>query len=136
MYRVNSVEKIMNMSPKRQQGLTFLSLVVLLGFLASVTLLVLKIGPIYLDHSKVVNALAALEKSVDVETMSEAEVRRSLDKRFNMNYVTDVTQDDIKVIKGGNYLKVVIDYEVVKKIVGNLNVLVEFNDFIEVGGQE
>lgn len=123
----------MNMSPKRQQGLTFLSLVFLLAFLASITLLILKIGPIYLDHSKVVNALAALEKSVDVETMTEAEVRRSLDKRFNMNYVTDVTQDDIKVTKGGNYLKVVINYEVVKKIVGNLSVLVEFNDFIEVG---
>ena len=121
------------MSPKHQQGLTFLSLVFLLGFLASITLLILKIGPIYLDHTKVVNALAALEKSTDVETMSEVEVRRNLDKRFNMNYVTDVTQDDIKIIKSGNYLKVVIEYEVVKKIVGNLSVLVEFSDDIEVG---
>jgi hypothetical protein len=123
----------MNVSHKRQQGLTFISLVFVLGFIASLTLLILKIAPIYIDHGKVVNALAALEKDPDIETKSEREVRESLSKRFNLNYVYDVTQDDIKVVKHGKYLKVVIEYEVAKKIVGNLSVLVEFNDVIEVG---
>ncbi len=123
----------MMQSLKHQQGLTFISLVFVLGFIAIVTLLILKVGPIYLDHSKVSSALAAVEQLTDVETMSEAEVRRSLDKRFNMNYVTGVTQDDIKIVKIGNYLKVTIEYEVVKPIVGNLSVLVNFNDEIEVG---
>ncbi|MDD5580985.1 MAG: DUF4845 domain-containing protein [Methylobacter sp.] len=123
----------MNVSPKRQQGLTLISIVFILGLIAFFTLLVLKIAPIYLDHSKVANALAALEKSTDIATKTEYEVRDSLNKRFNMNYVYDVTQDDIKVTKHGNYLKVVIEYEVVKKIAGNLSILVEFNDLIEVG---
>lgn len=124
----------MNTSPdEHQHGLTLISIAIILGLIAFFTLLVLKIVPIYLDHSKVANALAALEKSTDIETKTEYEVRDSLNKRFNMNYVYDVTQDDIKIIKHGNYLKVVIEYEVVKKIVGNLSVLVEFKDFIEVG---
>ena len=123
----------MNLSPKRQQGLTFISLVFILGLIAFFVLLGLKIIPIYLDHMKVTNALAALEKSTDIEEQSEADIRQSLNKRFNMNYVYDVTQDDIKVTKQGNYLKVVIEYEVAKKIVGNLSVLVEFNDVIEAG---
>jgi hypothetical protein len=42
-------------------------------------------------------------------------------------------QDDIKVTKHGNYLKVVIEYEVARKIVGNLSVLAVFNDVIEIG---
>jgi hypothetical protein len=50
-----------------------------------------------------------------------------------MNYVYDVTQDDIKVTKRGDYLKVQIEYETVVKIIGNLSVLAEFNDVIEVG---
>jgi hypothetical protein len=46
-----------------------------------------------------------------------------------------VTQDDIKISKHGGYLKVAIQYEVVKKLVGNLSVLAQFNDVIEVGQQ-
>jgi hypothetical protein len=123
----------MNLSPKRQQGLTFISLVFFLGLIAFFVLLGLKIGPIYLDHMKVTNALAEIKKTPDIETKSANEIRESLNKRFNMNYVNDVTQDDITVVKQGNYLKVIIEYEVVKKIAGNLSVLVEFKDVIEAG---
>ena len=123
----------MNASLKRQQGLTFISLVFMLGLLAFLVMLVLKIGPIYLDHSKVVTALTALEQTPDVETKSDAEIRGILNKRFSMNYVNDVTDDDIKVIQSGTYLKVIIQYNVIKQILGNLSVLVEFNNEIEVG---
>ena len=119
--------------PQRQQGLTLLSIAFILALIAFFVLLILKIAPIYIDHSKVVNALAALEKTTDVQTKSEQEIRQSLEKRFNMNYVYDVTQDDIKVSKRGNYLKVQAEYETVVKIFGNLSVLAEFNDVIEVG---
>ena len=123
----------MNVSPKHQQGLTFISLVFVLGLIAFFILLGLKIGPIYLDHSKVVSALAEIEKTQGIGELSQAEIRNSLNKRFNINYVYDVTQEDITVTKYGNYLKVVIKYEVIRKIAGNLSVLVEFNDVIEVG---
>ena len=123
----------MNKSLKRQQGLTFISLVFILGLIAFFVLLGLTIGPIYLDHNKVVGALSELEKTTDIEKKSEAEIRDSLNKRFNINYVNDVNQDDITVTKQGGHLKVVIEYEVVRKIAGNLSVLVEFNDKIEVG---
>lgn len=123
----------MNVSPKRQQGLTFISLVFVLGLIAFFVLLGLKIGPIYLDHSKVVSALEEIKKNSDIEEQSEAEIRDSLRKRFNMNYVNDVTQDEIKITKYQDYLRVAIEYEVVKEIAGNLSVLVEFDDVIEVG---
>ena len=123
----------MKTSPRHQQGLTFISLVFILALIAFFVLLGLKIGPIYLNHSKVASALAEIEKTPDIEEQSEAEIRDSLSKRFNINYVDDVTQDDIKVTRHNDYLKVAIEYEVVTKIAGNLSVLVEFNDVIEVG---
>jgi hypothetical protein len=123
----------MKLSPTSQRGLTLISTLLLLAGIAVLVLLTLKIVPIYLDHNKVVNALKALEESGGVENKSEYEIRDSLAKRFNLNYVYDVTQDDIKITKYGSYLKVVIKYEVVKKIVGNLSILAEFNDMIEVG---
>jgi hypothetical protein len=123
----------LKLSPKHQQGLTFISLVFVLGLIAFFVLLGLKIGPIYLNHSKVVSTLAEIKKTPDIEQQSEAEIRDGLNKRFNINYVNDVTQDDIKITSYNGYLKVAIEYEVVKKIAGNLSVLVEFNDVIEVG---
>ncbi len=123
----------MNISPKHQEGFTFISLVFILGLIGFFVLLGLKIAPIYLDHSKVVNALAEIKKTPNIHEQSQAEIRNSLNKRFNINYVYDVSQDDITITKYGNYLKVVIEYEVVRKIAGNLSALVEFKDVIEAG---
>jgi Tfp pilus assembly major pilin PilA len=117
----------------KQQGFTLISLVFILGIIGFFVMLVLKIGPIYLDHNKVKSALAALENTTDIETFSEPEVRSSLDKRFNMNYVSDLKAQEVKITKRGNYLKVQAKYEVVEKIAGNLSVLVEFDDVMEVG---
>jgi len=53
----------MNISPKHQEGFTFISLVFILGLIGFFVLLGLKIAPIYLDHSKVVSALAEIKNS-------------------------------------------------------------------------
>jgi hypothetical protein len=124
---------MMNANFKFQQGLTLISLIFVLGIFGFFVLLILKIGPIYLDHSKVLSALSAVEKSNDIGSLSESEIRSSLTKRFDMNYVKQATEKDVKIVKQGNYLKVNLDYEVVEKIVGNLSVLVEFHDSIEAG---
>ncbi|MGZ8214619.1 MAG: DUF4845 domain-containing protein [Methylosarcina sp.] len=123
----------MNSSLKSQQGLTLLSIAFILGLIGFFVLLSLNIVPIYLDHNKVKNALAALEEDPGFREMSEFDIRRSLDKRFNLNYVYDVTQEDVKVIKTGGYTKVEIEYETVKKLAFNLSVLAEFHDVIEAG---
>ena len=123
----------MNILSKHQQGFTLITLIFFLGVAGFFVLLVLKIGPIYLDHSKVKNALAAIESSTDIQTKSEYDVRDSLSKRFNLNYVAHIKAQDVKITKRGNYLKVEANYEVVEKIAGNLSVLVEFNDMFEVG---
>jgi len=123
----------MKVSPKHQQGLTLISIALILGLIGFFTLLILKIVPIYLDHNKVANALSDLRNSPDIKNMSEYEIRDSLSKRFNINYVYDVNQNDIKITKYGDYVKVAIEYEVAKKIAFNLSVLAEFNDVIEIG---
>ena len=123
----------MNSPRKSQQGLTLLSIAFILFLIGFFVLLTLKIVPIYLDHNKVKNSLTALEKDPAFPAMSEYEIKASLDKRFNLNYVYDVTTDDIKIAKSGTHTKVEIEYETVVKLVYNLSVLAEFHDIIEVG---
>jgi hypothetical protein len=123
----------MNLSLKRQQGLTLISLVFILGLIGFFVLLTLKIVPIYLDHGKVKSALQALKATPELQTKSEYEIRDSLNKRFSINYVYDVKPENIKVTKHGNYVKVDIEYETVVKLVSNLSALAEFHDTIEAG---
>lgn len=123
----------MNLSPSRQQGLTLISLVFILGLIGFFVLLTLKIVPIYLDHGKVKSALEALQETPELASKSEFEIRDSLNKRFSINYVYDVKPENIKVVKHGNYVKVDIEYETVVNLVGNLSALAEFHDTVEAG---
>ncbi len=125
----------MNLSPKRQQGLTLISIVFILGLIGFFVLLTLKVVPIYSDHGKVTSALAALKETPNFKELSEAEIRSGLGKRFDINYVYDVKNEDITVVKHGNYVKVDIEYETVVKLVGNLSLLAEFHDTVEAGQQ-
>ena len=125
----------MNFSNKHQRGVTLITIVFLLAVLGFFVLLALKIAPIYMNHSKVVNALSAVENMTDVEIMSKRQIQNSLYKRFNMNYVEKVDDNDITITKSTNYTKVEIDYERVEKIMGNLSVLVEFHNSFEAGGE-
>ncbi len=118
-----------------QRGLTLISIAFILGLIAFFTLLVLKIAPIYMNHSKVVNAMEALEQTTDVQHKSKYEVKMLLDRRFNMNYVDYVENDDIDITKHPGYLKVVVDYERVVPIMGNLSVLAEFHEEFEAGAE-
>lgn len=126
----------MTYSVKNQQGLTLITIVFILVIFGFFVMLGLKIGPIYLNHSKVVNSLAAIEEMPDVTTLTKGEVSASLYKRFDMNYVTKVDSNDITITKQEHYLKVEIQYERVEKIIGNLSVLVEFYEVLELGYSE
>ncbi len=115
-----------------QTGLTFLSVLVILGLIAFFTLLILKIGPIYLDHYKVKTVLASLENEPNLASESIRKVRSLLMRRFDINMVEHVKKEDITIKKMDGVLTVEIDYEVIEPIIGNIDVLVYFDDRIEV----
>lgn len=123
----------MSFSSKNQQGLAFMPLVFTVTLLFIVISIVFKIAPTYLNHSKVVAMLDQLKQEASGEKKTESEIKASLTKRININNIDDITQGDIAVNKQGNAFKVLINYEVVKPIYGNLSVLIEFNDELEVG---
>ncbi len=118
----------------KSEGLTFITIAVLLSVIAFFTLLVLKIGPIYYDNSLVKSAITDLKAEPNLMTMSKRDITSSLEKRFDVSYVKDVTANDVLITKRGkSYLKLALDYEVVENIAGNLDVLVTFEDGFEVG---
>jgi hypothetical protein len=126
----------MKYAMKKQAGLTMISLFFVLAGIGFVVMLLLKIVPVYMSHSKVTHVLEALKNSTDIQTQSKSEITMSLSKRFSVESITHVDTDkDVIITKNGDYLKVEIKYQVEAPLMGNLSALMKFDDEIEVGKQ-
>ena len=123
----------MNYSPKKEQGLTLVSIVILLVFVCMMIVLALKIVPIYMNHGKVKSAIEAVKNLPGAKTKTKTAIRASIDKRFGINYVEGLPSDAVKIKKHGEYIKITVKYDIKKPIIANLNVLVEFDEFVEIG---
>ncbi len=118
----------------RERGLTLISVVIIMLLIAFFTTLILKIGPIYINHGRVLSTLDAIKHDPEIMQQSREGVYDSIQKRFDINYVENVERDNITIIKRGDfYLKVEIEYEQIEPVFGNLSVLAEFDDIIELG---
>lgn len=118
---------------KKQQGLTLISLIFILGFIAVIVLLVFKIVPIYMEHGKVTHALETLKNRPDIQNQSKRAIWNSLSKQFGMNYIYHVKKEHVKITSTHGYLKVQIIYHVKVLLVANLSAWVDFDDSIEIG---
>jgi hypothetical protein len=116
----------------REQGLTFLSFLVLLLIIGFFTLLAVKIGPVYLDHYKVVSTLEALKSDKNLASRTRDEILTSLERRWDIDMIDSVSKDNVAITKDSRRLKVEVAYDVAKPILGNVEALIHFNDAIEV----
>jgi type II secretory pathway pseudopilin PulG len=116
------------MKQNKQQGFTFIGLVIVLGFVGMVVLSVLKVFPIYMEHLSVQKSLESLEADPAIRSMSTKAIKDKLEKKFNVNQVTSIDRKTIKVQRGTGDLKVEITYEVREDYIGNVDIVLSFSD--------
>jgi len=116
----------------RQKGMTSIGWVLVFMLIAVVTLVTLKLLPIYLDGFAVKSSLASLKNEHNISNTPPNKIKTMLLKRFDINTVTDVTKDDIYIDKSQGMMTIEVEYEVRDKLVGNIDVVVMFNEKIEV----
>jgi hypothetical protein len=123
----------MNFSPKKQQGMTLISMVCVAVVVVSMFLLALNIVPIYMEHGKVKGALDSIKHNDEARNETPEQLTLRFTKLLGVNNVDNVTKDNVTISKletGGTQIHV--QYEVIKKVVGNASILVEFDDTIEI----
>lgn len=117
--------------PKRQQGMTFISWLILLavvGFFAAVTL---KLLPIYMEHYSIRHVLAQFEHDRDLAKKSTGEIRTLMKKRLKINGVYGFNvKDNVSVERDKGKITVRVKYEVRKPMLGNVDLVVHFDDAI------
>lgn len=116
----------------RQNGMTgigWLTVLFLIGFFAMLTF---KLVPTYLENYSVKNVLESLESEPLITQKSKKEILMMLTSRLITNGVRDIKNDMITITKKPGLLNVKIDYSIRKPMVGNIDVIMTFDEEVEL----
>lgn len=113
---------------RKQTGISFISLLVLIGAAGFFVMIGLKLVPSYIEHYSIKKVLLSLENDSLINKKSPAEIRKLIQKRLKINSVYDFNPKNISFSKKQRGLEVRIAYEVREKVVGNVDMVLSFDD--------
>ncbi len=93
----------------RQAGITFIGWVVLLVPVAIVAYGAIRLTPVYLNYMKVTKAMKQTAEESGGGQVSPVEVRKSLEKRLDIESVNYPAVDDIAVTRDGDNWVMAVD---------------------------
>lgn len=109
---------------QRQRGISFIGFIVVLAVVGFFLFLGMKIGPTYLEFytmRNAVNKVAAEAEVADVNTL-----RRAMDRQMTIDYADSYNREFIRVVRDGNQLNLVLNYEIRKPLIYNLDFVAKF----------
>jgi len=109
---------------KRQNGMTAIGWLIVLGLIGFFVLLTLRMVPSYLEYYKIVSSLDSLTTETGLD--SPRTIRKLLDRRFNISYVEVIQPKDVIIKAVGPNFQVIADYEARKHIFANVDVVMSF----------
>jgi cell division protein FtsL len=126
---MNKLNKRLEHHPHRQQGLTGIAMALILAMVAFFAMVAIRLFPVYMEHFSVSSHLKSLSEEVGIKGKTNKEILDTLNKRFAIDDVSHVTQEDIFIerAKDGT-ITVAIEYEVRTPALGNIDMVVSFVD--------
>jgi uncharacterized protein DUF4845 len=112
---------------KHQAGLTAIGLILMLIPVGLAVYIVLKVAPVYIEAFSVGDVVNSLKKEFDLKEKSREEIYTMIKKRLDVNNISSVDKDDIKIQKTVNDVKVAIDYETRVPLFGNVALALSFH---------
>jgi Tfp pilus assembly major pilin PilA len=116
---------------KRQQGMTMVSWIIVLGIAVFFVLIGIKMVPTYLENYSIKQVMANMQNDRSVRTMTPKQMRDSFMKRIKINSVYEFDRKWItikKEKKGGT--RFAVDYEIRKPVAGNVAIVMSFSDSV------
>jgi hypothetical protein len=118
---------------KRQRGLSFLSLLALVGLLGFSAVIGLKLIPIYMDSWKIDGVMNAVIGQPGINEQSRKEIFEAMMKRLDIDAVDAVNyrnSDAMTITKRKNNVTISIFYRVETPLIGNLSLVAEFDKMV------
>jgi len=119
-------------SIKKQAGMTGIGWLLVLVIIGFFVMILLKIGPVYLENYSVKSVLNSLATEPLITKKSSQEIKKIIMKRLKINGVYNFDRKNIKVKRTPGMVTVDINYTVQKDMVGNIDVLISFSEQLEL----
>ena len=117
---------------KNQQGLTMISMAVVIIFVLFQAVIAMNVIPVYMTDSSVKDVMEKVNQDPKSVGMTAKELKASVMKRLRLNSVYDIKDEYIKVKKGRGLNVVTIEYEPRGKLIGTLDYIVTFKHEIKI----
>jgi hypothetical protein len=117
--------------PKRQQGMTFIGWLLVLGIAGMFAVVGLALAPIYLEHFSIKEVLLSFEHEPQLDKKDNHKIRQLMKRRLKINGVYDFdVRNNVRIKRSGTLTTIRVAYEVRKPVVGNVDVVVHFDDSV------
>jgi len=114
---------------RRQEGMTMWSIVSLVLIAIFFLLLAFKLIPVYMDDLKIGSAISRVAKKSGAGSRTSAELKVSLQKMFDVEYISnDLVINEIVIQpRGANAKLIKLEYEVEVPLAFNISALLYFD---------
>jgi hypothetical protein len=117
---------------KKQEGITFIGLVILAAFLGLFVFATLRLLPFYLEQMKIASLLEDIKMNMDNQEATLPRIKSAINKRLNIEMVRDMRAKDFKITKTENGYSVQAVYERRAPYVANVYLVVVFDKTVEI----
>ena len=111
----------------RQRGISFPGMIMVAAALIFVAITGMKLVPAYIHNAQIAQIFKTVANDPEMQNATIREIKESYSKRANIEYITDITAEDIEISKEDGGLTLSADYSVKIPLVGNITLLLEFN---------
>ena len=112
---------------KQQRGISAIGGLLVMIMVCFVALMAIRIVPIYISYFTVKSTLEGLLQDPASRQMSTAEIYNTLQKRFDIGYVTVVNAREVKIRQQGRERILSLAYEDRRTLIGNLDIVASFD---------
>ena len=119
----------------KQRGITMMSFVLVLVVIIIFSVLAMNLFPVYREGFSVQQAMESVAEQPGAQNMSVGALRKALQKRFDIDYVTSVDSRSLVLERDSAGNKLRMTYEVRKPMVYNIDFVAMFDYEVQIGAQ-
>lgn len=117
---------------RRQQGMTMIGMLLILGMAGLIVYAGLRLAPLYLNYIKVARSMNAAAADFRSDNPDQGAVRRSLEKHWQIEDISGVDAKDVEILKDDSGVSLHVAYDDSAPYIGNVSVLVHFDKSVKV----
>ena len=117
----------------KQRGITLIGFILVMVIVAMFAVIAMNLVPVYQEAFAVKRAMTGLAETPGADKMEIVEAQKALQKRFDIDYVESVQAKEAKLERKDGGLQLVLNYEVRKPLVYNLDFVAKFDNQVTMG---